>query len=73
MDPFHLLWIIPACVLAGSLSEYFFEVHPNQKTEQELVRICRQCWHKWTLGIQEDEPGWDEVWRKEDFHKNMDS
>ena len=73
MNPQHLIWIIPTCVLAGYLSEYFFEVYPYQKTKQELQIICRQCWHKWTLGMQEDEPGLNDVWRREDFNSNADT
>ena len=68
MDPLHLFWIIPVCVLGGYSFEYFFEIYPYKKTEQELIGICRQCWHKWTLGIQEDEPGLNDVWRREDIN-----
>ena len=68
MDPLHLFWLIPFCVSVGYLFEYFFEVYPYQKTDRELQEICRQCWHKWTLGIQEDEPGLNDVWRREDFN-----
>ena len=73
MDPLHLIWIIPFCVSVGYLFEYFFEVYPYKKTEQELQIICRQCWHKWTLGMQVDDPGLDDVWRREDFNHNVDT
>jgi hypothetical protein len=73
MDPLHLFWIIPVCVSVGYLFEYFFEVYPYQKTEQELIEICRQCWHKWTLGMQEDHPGLKDVWRREDFNNHVDT
>jgi hypothetical protein len=68
MDPLHLFWIIPVCVLVGYLFEYFFEVYPYQKSEEELIEICQQCWHKWTLGIQEDDPGLKGVWRRHDVN-----
>ena len=73
MDPLHLFWIIPVCVFVGYLFEYFFEVYPNRKTEQELIEICRQCWHKWTLGIQESDPALKGVWRREDFNNHVDT
>ncbi len=73
MNPSHLIWIIPICVLVGYFFEYFFEVYPCQKTEQELQEICRQCWHKWTLGIQEGEPALKDVWRREDVHNDVET
>jgi hypothetical protein len=73
MDPLHLLWIIPVCVLVGYLFEYFVEVYPNRKSEQELIEICRQCWHKWSLGIQEDESALKGEWRREDFTNNEET
>ena len=68
MDPIHLSWIIPICVLVGYLFEYFIEVNPQQKTDRELESICKACWHKWTLGMQVDEPGLDGVWRRDDIN-----
>jgi hypothetical protein len=73
MNPLHLFWIIPVCVSVGYLFEYFSEVYPEKKTEEELQIICKQCWHKWTLGIQEDEPGLDGVWRREDIRNIEDT
>ena len=73
MDPLHLIWIIPVCVLVGYWFEYLFEVYPYKKTERELQEICRQCWHKWTLGMQEDHPGLKDVWRREDFNNNAEN
>jgi hypothetical protein len=73
MDPLHLLWIIPVCVLVGYLFEYFVEVYPNRKSEQELIEICRQCWHKWSLGIQEDASALKGEWRREDFTNNEEA
>jgi len=73
MDPLHLIWIIPVCVSVGYWFEYFCEVNPQRKTDQELQEICRQCWHKWTLGIQEDDPALKDVWRREDVNNNVDT
>jgi hypothetical protein len=57
----------------GFLFEYFVEVYPNQQTEEELQIICKQCWHKWTIKIQENEPGLNDVWRKEDSSMDGDN
>ena len=53
MNLLHLLWIIPLCVYIGSIVEKTF----GKSSERELVRICKQCWHKWEMGIQQSEPG----------------
>jgi len=53
MDPLHFLWVVPALVGVG----YLFGVFFNASSERELSSICKQCWHKWEMGIQQSEPG----------------
>ena len=56
MNPLHLLWVVPVVSLIG----YLFGVLINRtstSSEKELARICRACWHKWEMGIQQSEPG----------------
>jgi hypothetical protein len=53
MNPYHLLWIVPLVGCVG----YLFGVTFNSSSERELSAICKRCWHKWEMGIQQSEPG----------------
>lgn len=67
MDAWHLFWVIPVCFMVGYLFEYFWEVYPSRRSLDELEMICRQCWHKWCIGMQVDGPGLKDLWRRDDF------